>query len=90
MRESKVCPKCGSGEVIARARVMAQGHMNVRHDLEIRTDADPGAILMTEAVYSRLAASVCCDCGHVELFVPDPAPLHRAWRAAQEKANQTG
>lgn len=88
MQKSRKCPQCGSAEVIPSARVMAQGDMAVRHDVEIRTEADPAAVLFSEPAYARLAASVCCECGHVELFVPDTVRLRMAWEKAKERADQ--
>jgi hypothetical protein len=44
--------------------------------------------LFSEPAYARLAASVCCECGHVELFVPDTVRLRMAWEKAKERADQ--
>jgi hypothetical protein len=67
--------------VIPDARVIYRGEMN--RDLELRVEADPGAMLFTQPVYVNAGARVCGSCGYVELYAANPAELLAAWRASQ-------
>jgi len=81
MRESGSCVKCGSGEVIPNVRAIYRGELN--RDLELRIEADPGAVLFTEPAYTTMGARVCGSCGYTELYAADPASLLEAWRKSQ-------
>lgn len=80
MPEAAKCMKCGSADIVPHARVM-QGS---DRDLELRVDADPGALLFKEATRISLEARVCGQCGYTELYATDPAALLAAWRHAQQ------
>ena len=60
MKQSKICPKCGSDEVIA--------FMEPTHGIN-----DNGNHIYTGIFsYASLWRYVCCDCGYTEQYVNMP------------------
>jgi hypothetical protein len=63
------CAKCGSTErVIPRVKVADVTHGAVVN-LHLSQDTHPEALLFKGTVTPPIWAKVCCDCGHVELFI---------------------
>lgn len=74
------CPKCNSTPLMDHLAVLGHGA-----GLQIRALADPGALIFTEPVTSKLEATVCGGCGFTELFALDPRALVEAVKAAEER-----
>jgi hypothetical protein len=80
MKKSGVCPKCGSTAIIGSAYLdLVSQHAGT---VGVAVDGDPRAILLKESGRSSLKPLVCTQCGYVELYATDVAPLV----AANEKA----
>lgn len=76
------CPRCGSAEVIPRARIAERGESNARYDLQVEVQRRPGAMLFKRPERADLSARVCCACGHTEIYVDAPAALYDAYLEA--------
>jgi|NGEPerStandDraft_6_1074524.scaffolds.fasta_scaffold149684_2 hypothetical protein len=82
MPQSSTCVKCGSADIVLGARVLEQ----LGHDIRLRVDADPGALLLKGPALCPLEARVCGQCGYTECYATDPAALLAAWRRSQESS----
>ena len=82
MPERLRCIRCGSEDLIPRARVTERGDGNQRYDLEAEVQRRPNAVLFKRAERSDLWARVCGTCGYVELFVDAPGALYSAYLQA--------
>jgi hypothetical protein len=79
MANKNTCPQCGSSSIISPARLRTSHE----HDpVRIVVDGDPGALLLKGTQSSDVAAHVCSECGHVDLYVADVAPLADAFKRA--------
>jgi hypothetical protein len=72
------CSVCGSAKMIPNVQVVDTNE-NVSRDLQARVAQKPEALVFKEHVYRPLRAWICGDCGHVELFVPNPQGLYEAY-----------
>jgi hypothetical protein len=82
-----LCARCGSDEVISRARIAERGESNARYDLEVEVQRRPNAVLFKRPERAALTARVCGSCGYAELFVDSPSALYAAH--LQADANPT-
>jgi len=82
MPDPLLCPRCGSDEVIPRARVAERGDDNMRYDLQVEVQRRPNAILFKRPERVNLTARVCCACGYTELYVDAPRALYTAYLQA--------
>jgi len=79
------CTKCGAPQLIS-ARVVGRSNADgFDHDIQLRIDAHPEALVFTSAKRSALQASVCGNCGYTEFRVEDPQTLYTAWLEAQRR-----
>ena len=81
--DSSMCPndkcvKCGCGDIIQRAVVESTGSRGGWHELQVRVDAHPDAVMFHKAVRSAMSARVCSGCGHVEFYATDTDSLRKA------------
>lgn len=78
------CPRCGSDEIIPHLRVADESPMGGYRSREhvIEADAHPDALIFKDTVSVRISASVCGNCGHVELRADDYRGLYVAYRQA--------
>ena len=87
MPDTQKCAECGASPLIS-ARVV--GHCQadgLDHDLKLRVDAHPDALVFKSANRSALKASVCPKCGYTEFRVDDPEILYTAWVEAQKRGS---
>jgi predicted RNA-binding Zn-ribbon protein involved in translation (DUF1610 family) len=77
------CPKCGSSKIIPHARILVQGTYSDGR-LRVVVDGDPNALIFKDCLYDQLTASICGDCGHVELTVSHPSELYEHYRQSKE------
>lgn len=80
------CSRCGSDEVIPRARVVERGDDGARHDLQLEVQRRPNALLFKGAERSNISAQLCAACGHVELFADMPRALYAAYLQADARS----
>jgi predicted nucleic-acid-binding Zn-ribbon protein len=83
------CGKCGSTEVIPKARVI-DGRDYIgpvqSSNLEIGVARKPYAFVFTGEQRSEVIARVCGKCGFIELYAEDPGVLHAAHLEALERS----
>jgi ribosomal protein S27AE len=84
MAERVTCSRCGSDEIIPRARVIDRGDGNGRYDLQVEVQRRPNAMLFKRAEHSNVFAQVCGGCGNVELTADMPRALYAAYLQADE------
>ncbi len=73
------CKNCGSEKMIPGVQMLDQGHHS---DGTLKAHVgfeDPDAVIFRGAVYARLKANICGECGYTELFADDPAELYAAY-----------
>ena len=75
MKKSSQCPKCGSTEVVADAKVIDRGESHIQFDLRVATFTRPDALLFKGQQESKVSAWVCTACGYLELYADAPATL---------------
>ena len=82
------CAKCGSTKMIPLIKVMDQGqHSDGRLKAHIGY-TNPEAWLFKGAIFAKLSATICGECGYTELTAEDPSALYEAYLAAKAKAEQ--
>jgi hypothetical protein len=52
--------------------------------LKAHVVGDPSAWIFKDVLKSELRANICGDCGHIELFVLNPAALYEHYRNSQD------
>ncbi len=77
------CPQCGSHQIIPQAQILDQGRQSDGLGYAM-VDAHPEALIFKDRRYGRLIASICGQCGHVELRVENARRLYEHWQRAQE------
>jgi predicted nucleic-acid-binding Zn-ribbon protein len=75
------CAKCGSPNIIPRARVINRGDAG---DMRVGVPRKPQALIFQGREESDIHARVCGNCGYVELFAEDAAELYRAYLQSQQ------
>jgi predicted RNA-binding Zn-ribbon protein involved in translation (DUF1610 family) len=80
---SHPCPKCGSSKIIPSAKILVQRTYS-NGWLRVVVDGDPNALIFKDCLYDRLTASICGDCGHVELTVSHLSELYEHYRRSKE------
>lgn len=80
----KQCSVCGSIKVIPDVKIVDHGYMDSKHDLAIELHGNPRALVFKNTKKGVLHATVCGDCGHVDLFVNDPGELLEVYRRAAD------
>ena len=75
MKQTGKCPKCGSTEVEADAKVIDRGQSNIPMEMCIATFRKPDALLFQEKQESKVSAWVCTACGYLELYADAPGKL---------------
>lgn len=83
MTETKTCPKCESGKIVPRARVIDRTESFVRLPLQVTVDRKPDAAFFTGPVSSALYAAVCGACGFTEFYAEEPKLLLSAYEFSQ-------
>ena len=77
------CSSCGSRDLMQDVKIVDHGYMDSKHDLAIELHAKPGALIFKDTRKGILTATVCGQCGKVELAVENPHELWDAYRQAQ-------
>ena len=87
MVQSLACGKCGSTEVVPRARVIDRGHFG-RDEGEVRVGVErkPMALMFRQKEVADLYARVCGKCGFVELFCDDAAAIYAAYQQGRSNS----
>ena len=69
------CLKCGSDTVVPDAYLVERGDANARKVPEVGVAVRPEAWVFKGEARVPTRAQVCADCGFVEVYAVDPAPL---------------
>jgi ribosomal protein S27AE len=80
------CSKCGSGKIIPLAGMLDQGQHS---DGELKAHVgytNPEAWMFKGAVYAKLKANICGECGYTELIAEDPASLYDAYLNCRDRS----
>lgn len=78
------CRNCGSEKMMTDLKVLDYGgHFDKSLRAEVAVD-NPDAFLFKSAVFAKLNANICGECGHAELFAEDPAALYAAYLKTRE------
>lgn len=70
------CTVCGSSRIMRDVKVCDQGQHS-SGKLHLVVYGDPSALLFKNALYGELAATVCADCGRVDLHVANAEELYQ-------------
>ena len=79
------CSICGSSETIPEVKIVDHGYMDSKHDLAIELQGNPNALIFKDTRKGVLRATVCGDCGHVDLFVNNASELLGIYRQNMER-----
>ena len=77
------CSKCGSERVIPLVGMMDQGQYSDGTLKALVSYSNPEAWVFKGAVYAKLKANICGECGYTELIAENPAALYDAYLKAQ-------
>jgi predicted nucleic-acid-binding Zn-ribbon protein len=78
MKHTQKCPKCGSNDLIADAKVIDRaygGTGSSEEELSVATFRQPEAILFKGKLSTTLSAWVCVSCGYVEFYADSPQSI---------------
>jgi hypothetical protein len=80
----RLCSACGSKDLIPDLKIVDHGLLDSKHDLAIEMHGKPNASIFKDTRRCVLRATVCADCGHVDLSVDNPGGL---WHIYQRHVN---
>ncbi len=75
MKQSGVCPKCGSKQVVKNSRVVDRDHGGRIPSLVVCAPDYPEQWKRKDERHTELAACVCAECGYAEFYATDPTRL---------------
>jgi predicted nucleic-acid-binding Zn-ribbon protein len=81
------CAKCGSERIVPLASILDQGQYS-DGKLKARIYSNPQAWVFKGAVYARLQARICGDCGYTELIASNANELYEAYRQANPPSEE--
>ena len=67
------CPRCGSEKVMPNLQIRDNLGFGIK--LEVEVEGNPNAMIFKKSRRSALKATVCGECGNVELSVNNPKQL---------------
>lgn len=67
------CPRCDSEKVMHNLQIRDNLGFGIK--LEVEVEGNPNAMIFKKSRRSALTASVCYECGNVELTADDPKLL---------------
>ncbi len=77
------CSKCGSERIIPLATMVDQGESSDGRLKAVVAYTNPEAWVFKGAVYAKLKANICGQCGYAELIAENPAALYDAYLKAK-------
>jgi len=80
------CSDCGSADVMPDMTIVDHGHINMKHDLGIELHANPEAWIFKEAQKGVLKATICGQCGKVELSVDNARELWQIYKRNRDSS----
>lgn len=82
MGEQTRCVRCGGEDLIPTARLSS----TIERPIQVVVDRNPLAMVLASRELEPLRATVCVDCGHVELFVEMTEGLKAAYQEQMGRA----
>lgn len=79
------CPRCGSEKIMSNLRIVDQSESLVDQDLEVAVESKPDAIFFKGTHYEALRATVCGECGFVNLSVNNPKELWNTYSQIKDE-----
>ena len=76
------CVKCGSNKIIPLVSVIDLDEHSAGPLKALVGYTNPEAWVFKGAVYAKLKANICGNCGHTELVAEDPGALYEAYLKA--------
>ncbi len=73
------CSKCGSDKIIPLATMVDQGQYSDGRLKAVVAYTNPEAWVFKGAVYAKLRANICGECGYTELIAENAAALYDAY-----------
>ena len=70
-------------------RIVDRGHHNAARNLSVEVYENPEAIIFKGTHEGVMHATICADCGNVELTVTNAADLYNAYLLAQRNSPPT-
>jgi ribosomal protein S27AE len=77
------CSKCGSEKIIPLASMIDQGQASDGTLKALVGYTNPEAWVFKGAVYAKMNANICGECGYTELIAEDAAALYDAYLKAR-------
>ena len=75
---------CGSEEVMRNVKIVDHGYMDSKHNLAIELHGKPDAWIDKDTHKGVLSATVCGQCGKVELSVDNPRELWEIYKRHED------
>jgi len=86
MKNNK-CPKCGSNEIIADAKVRDVGNAGpypLRVEIEEPEPSNRGFLWTPKSAAGDIRAWICARCGFTELYTNNLEELYKVYKMGQE------
>ena len=77
------CSKCGSSRIIPLVQMLDQGQHSDGSLKALVGYTNPEAWVFKGAVYAKLKANICGECGFTELIAENPAALYDSYLKAR-------
>ncbi len=77
------CSKCGSEKIIPLASMIDQGQASDGTLKALVGYTNPEAWVFKGAVYAKMKANICGECGYTELIAENAAALYGAYLRAR-------
>ncbi len=78
------CSKCGSDKIIPLAGMIDQGEYSDGTLKALVGFTNPEAWVFKGAIYAKLKANICGECGYTELIAENPDALYEAYLKAKK------
>ena len=75
MKATGTCPKCRGTNIAADAKAIDRTESFIQLELTVSVYGKPDAAVFKDKRETALSASVCSDCGYVELYADHPKRL---------------
>jgi hypothetical protein len=78
------CAACGSSKIIPNAKILDDGQYHTRGELCVVVLGDPDALIFKDRHYGTLTATICSECGHVQLHVANAGELYEHYLRSKQ------
>ena len=75
---------CGSEEVMRNVKIVDHGYMDSKHNLALEIHGKPDAWINKDTRKGVLNATVCGQCGKVEMSVDNPRELWEIYKRHED------